>query len=85
MFPNITPKTYHANESLASYCHEGFTIARGKYLVKEEKIRKGIRGRNDSQCLLLLLLTFVFYKKLYFLIISMCLFLLLFSSFISAD
>jgi len=50
---------------LASHCQGGFTIARGKYLVKGEKIRKGMKGRNDSHYLLLLLLAFAFYKELY--------------------
>jgi len=52
---------------LASHCHGNFTLARGEYLVKGEKIRKEIEGNNDSQCLFLFLLVFVFYKELYFL------------------
>jgi len=59
-FPQISNKG-----GLASHCHGDFTIAREKYLVKEIKIRKGRKGRNDSQCLFFLLLAFVFYKKLY--------------------
>jgi len=48
-------------ESLVSHCYEGFAIAkRGIYLVKGEKIRNGMEGRNDFQCLLFLLLVFVF-------------------------
>jgi len=56
----------------------------GIFSKYEENIRKGIEGMNDSQCLLLLLLTFVFYKNLYSLKISICFFLFLYSSFISA-
>ena len=32
---------------LASHRHGSFTIAKEKYLVKEEKIRKGMEGRNS--------------------------------------
>jgi len=56
-----------------------------EYLVKGEKIRKGMKGKNDSYCLLLLLLAFAFYEELYSVGISMCLLLLLSSSFIDAD
>ena len=74
-FPQIFNKG-----GLASHCHGDFTIAKGKYLVKEIKIRKGMKERNDSQCLFFLLLVFVFYKKLYSLgILSSS------SSFINAD
>jgi len=37
-----------------------------EYLVNGEKIRKGMEGRNDSHCVLFLLLAFAFYKELYF-------------------
>ena len=77
-------QSFPTKECLASHCHEGFTIARGKYLVKGEKIRKGMEGRNDSHCLLFILLAFAFYEKLHSVGISMCLFLLS-SSFIGAD
>jgi len=70
---------------LASNCHGGFTIARGEYLVMGKKIRKRMEGRNDSQCLLILLLAFAFYKELNSLRISVCLFPLLFFSFIGVD
>jgi len=70
---------------LASHYHGDFIIVRGKYLIKEEKIRKEMEGRNDSHYLLLLLLIFAFYKELYSLGIFVCLFLLLSSSFIGAD
>ena len=33
---------------LASYYHGGFTITRGRYLVNGKKIRKGMKGMNDS-------------------------------------
>ena len=70
---------------LVSHCHGGFTITSGKYLVKGEKIRKGMEGRNDSHCLLLLLLAFAFYKKLYSVEIVVCLLFLLSSSFIGVN
>ena len=70
---------------LASHYHGGFTIARGKYLVKNEKIRNGMEGRSDFECLLLLLLAFAFYKKLYSFGTSVCFFFLLSSSFIGVD
>jgi len=66
-----------SKRGLTSHYHESFIIAREKYLVKRRKIRKGMEGMNDSQCLFFLLLVFVFYKELYFLIITMCLFLFL--------
>ena len=69
---------------LVSHCHGDFTIGRGEYLVKEKKIRKGKKGRNVSQCLLLLLLPFAFYKELYSLRTFVCFFILLSSSFIGA-
>jgi len=53
--------------------------------VKGEKIRKEIEERNDSQYLLLFLLAFALYKKLYSHGIFVYFFLLLFSSFIGAD
>ena len=48
-------------------------------------MRKGMEGKNDSQCFLLLLLTFTFYNKLYSFGISMYFFLLLSHSFISTN
>ena len=65
---------------LTSHCHGGFIITRGEYSIKGEKTRKEMEGRNDSGRLFLLLLAFVFYKKLYSFGISMCLFLFFFSS-----
>ena len=72
------------NRCLPWKCHGDFTVVRGEYLVKGKKIRKGMEGRNDSQCLFLLLLAFALYKELYSLGIFMCIFLFL-SSFIGAD
>jgi len=43
---------------------EALQLQEGNILVKGEKIRKGMEGRNDSQCLL------AFYKELYSLEIS---------------
>jgi len=69
----------------ACHCHGDFIIVRGKYLVKGEKIRKGMEGRNGSHCLLFLFLAFAFYKELYSVGIFVCLLLLLSSSFMGAD
>jgi len=52
---------------------------------KGGKMKKGMEGRNDCQCLLLLLLAFPFGKELYSLEIFVCIFLLLSSSFIGAN
>ena len=41
--------------NLASHCHGNFMIAKGKYLLKGEKIRKKMEEMNDSHCLFLLL------------------------------
>jgi len=62
-----------------------FYNCKRRIFSKGEEDKKGMEGMNGSKCLLLLLLAFDFYKELYSLGISVCLFILLSFSFIGAD